>query len=216
MFNQIPSCKSKWLLAGLVVSQLLSCTAGHSTNLTPLPPPFKVQAADKVDICHLPPGNPENAQTISIAASTLATHLAHGDKEGECPSTASTATLTPAATAPPATPSPPPASTAPPATPSPSTAPVAKPTVPRIKVPVSLAPPKVLLPSRSRMHPPSIQRMIRPIMPMHSMKPAAYVRVNVLFIGDVPGFEADSCHQDHRQRPVPDKHHHEHPGHNHP
>jgi hypothetical protein len=39
---------------------------------------------DKVTICHIPPGNPENAHTIVVGGSAVAAHLAHGDFEGEC------------------------------------------------------------------------------------------------------------------------------------
>ncbi|MBW1683964.1 MAG: hypothetical protein JRS35_02765 [Deltaproteobacteria bacterium] len=38
----------------------------------------------KVEICHVPPGNPGNAHTIEVDASALPAHLAHGDYEGEC------------------------------------------------------------------------------------------------------------------------------------
>jgi hypothetical protein len=38
----------------------------------------------KFEICHFPPGNPGNAQTITISASALASHLAHGDYGGLC------------------------------------------------------------------------------------------------------------------------------------
>ena len=41
-------------------------------------------AQQKVTICHLPPGNPENAQTITISENALQTHLDHGDYRGEC------------------------------------------------------------------------------------------------------------------------------------
>ncbi|MBX9853088.1 MAG: hypothetical protein K2X86_15200, partial [Cytophagaceae bacterium] len=40
---------------------------------------------EKVTICHLPPGNPDNTQTIVIPKSALKAHLDHGDKIGECP-----------------------------------------------------------------------------------------------------------------------------------
>ena len=39
----------------------------------------------KVTICHYPPGNPENAHTITVSENSVDTHLAHGDTLGECP-----------------------------------------------------------------------------------------------------------------------------------
>lgn len=39
----------------------------------------------KVTICHIPPGNPANAHTITISANALPAHLAHGDNTGMCP-----------------------------------------------------------------------------------------------------------------------------------
>lgn len=41
--------------------------------------------AEKVEICHSPPGNPDKAHTVSVASSALSAHLAHGDTEGACP-----------------------------------------------------------------------------------------------------------------------------------
>lgn len=35
-------------------------------------------------ICHIPPGNPENAHTIIVDASAVTSHLAHGDVLGAC------------------------------------------------------------------------------------------------------------------------------------
>lgn len=40
---------------------------------------------DKITICHIPPGNPENAHTISIDEHAWQAHEAHGDTMGECP-----------------------------------------------------------------------------------------------------------------------------------
>ena len=39
---------------------------------------------EKVDVCHIPPGNPGNAHTITVSGNALKAHLAHGDTEGEC------------------------------------------------------------------------------------------------------------------------------------
>jgi len=37
-----------------------------------------------VTICHYPPGNPDNSQTISVGTSAVTTHLDHGDDIGAC------------------------------------------------------------------------------------------------------------------------------------
>jgi len=39
---------------------------------------------NKVEICHIPPGNPSNAHAICISPNALNAHLAHGDYEGHC------------------------------------------------------------------------------------------------------------------------------------
>ncbi len=38
----------------------------------------------KSDICHVPPGNPANAHTLSLPESAFAAHLGHGDTAGAC------------------------------------------------------------------------------------------------------------------------------------
>lgn len=38
----------------------------------------------KVLVCHIPPGNPENAHVIEISENAVQTHLDHGDELGEC------------------------------------------------------------------------------------------------------------------------------------
>ena len=43
------------------------------------------QYGRKVLICHIPPGNPGNAHTISVPQSAVPAHLAHGDSLGACP-----------------------------------------------------------------------------------------------------------------------------------
>lgn len=40
--------------------------------------------APKVDICHIPPGNPSNFHTITVSSNALPAHLAHGDLGGAC------------------------------------------------------------------------------------------------------------------------------------
>jgi hypothetical protein len=41
-------------------------------------------ADNKVKVCHVPPGNPSNFQTITISENALQAHLSHGDLAGEC------------------------------------------------------------------------------------------------------------------------------------
>lgn len=38
----------------------------------------------KTVICHVPPGNPDNAHTIVVGNAAVPAHLAHGDSLGEC------------------------------------------------------------------------------------------------------------------------------------
>lgn len=40
---------------------------------------------NKVTLCHFPPGNPENPETLSVAESAVDAHFAHGDYLGQCP-----------------------------------------------------------------------------------------------------------------------------------
>lgn len=39
----------------------------------------------KVTICHIPPGNPANAHSITVGSPAVRAHLAHGDSLGACP-----------------------------------------------------------------------------------------------------------------------------------
>lgn len=43
------------------------------------------QEADQMTICHRPPGNPDNAHTITIGEPAWEAHKGHGDAKGECP-----------------------------------------------------------------------------------------------------------------------------------
>ena len=44
----------------------------------------QASASTKVAICHIPPGNPDNAHTINVDDNAVPAHLAHGDTLGEC------------------------------------------------------------------------------------------------------------------------------------
>lgn len=46
--------------------------------------PVSLQAGNdskpsKVDVCHVPPGNPDNAHVISVSSHAVPAHLRHGD-----------------------------------------------------------------------------------------------------------------------------------------
>ena len=43
------------------------------------------QGQGQVTICHRPPDNPSNAQTITVGKGAVNAHLAHGDTLGACP-----------------------------------------------------------------------------------------------------------------------------------
>jgi len=54
--------------------------AGLSANA----PTASAQQRGQIQICHIPPGNPINARTITIDVHALPGHLAHGDYVGGC------------------------------------------------------------------------------------------------------------------------------------
>jgi hypothetical protein len=45
---------------------------------------LNAESEGKVDICHIPPGNPANAHTINVSVNAIPAHLAHGDFLGSC------------------------------------------------------------------------------------------------------------------------------------
>ncbi|MBI4647011.1 MAG: T9SS type A sorting domain-containing protein [Bacteroidia bacterium] len=58
---------------------------GCSTTITKIIDIVDVKCGNnKVLVCHIPPGNPGNPQTICIAENALPAHLAHGDCLGPC------------------------------------------------------------------------------------------------------------------------------------
>ena len=52
--------------------------------------PGAIAEEAKVEVCHIPPGNPDNAHTITISENALAAHLDHGDHVGACDSARTT------------------------------------------------------------------------------------------------------------------------------
>jgi hypothetical protein len=58
---------------------------GHGPQLTGSHGNSSLAQADKVTVCHVPSGNPENERTLSVGSDDARiAHLAHGDSEGEC------------------------------------------------------------------------------------------------------------------------------------
>jgi len=49
-----------------------------------MPEPEPASSAGRTTICHIPPGNPDQAHTIRVGAPAVRAHLAHGDRVGEC------------------------------------------------------------------------------------------------------------------------------------
>ena len=57
----------------------VDCTDSDCTN-----DPVCQPETEKITICHIPPGKPTKAKTITIDRSSVSNHLAHGDYIGEC------------------------------------------------------------------------------------------------------------------------------------
>lgn len=53
---------------------------------TNCPSDITLDTSGKINICHLPPGNPNNAQDLEVAPAALDAHLSHGDWLGACTS----------------------------------------------------------------------------------------------------------------------------------
>ena len=61
----------------LTIAAIFVFAVGFSASSLQNPP-------DKITICHIPPGNPDNAHEITISVRALDAHLAHGDAIGSC------------------------------------------------------------------------------------------------------------------------------------
>lgn len=47
-------------------------------------PDIAFAGSAKIDVCHIPPGNPNNLHTITVSENAVDAHLAHGDLEYGC------------------------------------------------------------------------------------------------------------------------------------
>ena len=62
-----------------------SCDATPDDDeVPPSPAPSPAPGAQRITICHIPPGNPANRQTITISVSAWPAHQRHGDTLGPC------------------------------------------------------------------------------------------------------------------------------------
>ena len=69
-----------WMWLGVLAIVALAVVGGAMAQ----------QNESQVTICHRPPGNPENAQTITVGQSAVAAHQQeHGDTLGPCPASPS-------------------------------------------------------------------------------------------------------------------------------
>lgn len=80
----------RWLLIA-VTAVVFSLAASSCDGLTEdsgtwADPVAQGVATPKVTICHIPPGNPANAHTITVGAPAVPAHLRHGDSLGACAS----------------------------------------------------------------------------------------------------------------------------------
>jgi hypothetical protein len=63
---------------------LFSVFAGLLAGTATFAAPEAAAGNAKVEICHIPPGNPANFHTITISENAVPAHLAHGDLAGPC------------------------------------------------------------------------------------------------------------------------------------
>ncbi len=77
----------RWRLVipGQCATPTPTATSTPTPTPTPTPEPSPLAGENKVTICHIPPGNPGNAHTLSIDSSAVPAHLGHGDTLGPCP-----------------------------------------------------------------------------------------------------------------------------------
>lgn len=82
----------RWPVALALV--MAACTASQSSDEQLLSGTCQVNVPDpracdptdtkKTTVCHIPPGNPDNAHTICVGNAAVPAHLDHGDFVGTC------------------------------------------------------------------------------------------------------------------------------------
>jgi hypothetical protein len=89
---KIGSCSNTLTVKGIGIDpNSVNLTGTGIEAISDQPEPFNIgrpysnQNDEKVTICHIPPGNPDKAKTLSISRAALAAHLAHEeDYLGPC------------------------------------------------------------------------------------------------------------------------------------
>ncbi|MCH7640965.1 fibronectin type III domain-containing protein [Patescibacteria group bacterium] len=61
-----------------------ACFFGEETNVDGEGETNNENDGNKVIICHIPPGNPDNKKSLDVGRSALTAHLRHGDTKGFC------------------------------------------------------------------------------------------------------------------------------------
>ena len=61
-----------------------SCDSGSAYVFAQSDPCADEDGDGRVTLCHIPPGNPDSAHTITVSAKAVPAHLAHGDHCGPC------------------------------------------------------------------------------------------------------------------------------------
>lgn len=69
----------------IVVSITVLVEPSEPTPTPEVTPTISAGEGEQVTICHIPPGNPGKAKTITVGAGAVPSHLAHGDTLGPCP-----------------------------------------------------------------------------------------------------------------------------------
>jgi hypothetical protein len=79
----------QFMLMWVMLSGLLIMSFGVSPLNSPwqINPSVALAKNAKVQICHVPPGNPTNAQTLTISENAIASHLENHELDflGPCP-----------------------------------------------------------------------------------------------------------------------------------
>ena len=78
----------EWIIGYLtshVDTQGMTCNMFRTYELTYKGKDRKGDLNERVQICHRPPGNPDNEHTITVGAPAVQAHLGHGDSRGACP-----------------------------------------------------------------------------------------------------------------------------------